>query len=78
VIEERGNYCENCFADGRRVKKTDTTLFSKVNYPNWQKKNGTSFSLPQVPSRRQEAVHIGNDKLRRKCEQMHLPEKMEY
>lgn len=76
VVEERGNYCENCFADGRRVKIDGHHAFFKSKYPELAKEKWNIVMLcHECHQEGKDAVHNGNDKLRRKCEQIALARK---
>jgi len=76
VMEERGNYCENCLADGRRVKIDGHHAFFRGKYPELSKEKWNIVMLcHDCHQEGKDAVHNGNDKLRKKCEKIALERK---
>jgi len=77
IKDERGDFCENCLADGRRTKIDAHHAFFKSKHPELANEawNIVLLCHDKCHQEGKNAVHNGNDKLRKKCENIALERK---
>lgn len=77
AIEERGNFCEYCGADGRLTKIDGHHAFFKSLYPEYAlcKWNIVLLCHDACHQEGKKSVHKGNKELRKWCEERALRRK---